>query len=568
MNTQKKKSPTTTKPLETSSQETKAKAPKNEAEALKAQDAAGAERTPRMRENPESAGTCDLNAALTNPKQDVIALNNLEEQLFALRYANAEIVGLGMAIDPEGAAEVRSDVIGIMEKARRRLLCSQETTELLARLACPSAVLTPTQQAQLRVVCKDRDKLSAISPTRAEAHAKLIAQADTVWHKAKQENSWQMFAPYLERVIASMKTIAHEIDENKDPFDLWCDEYEPGNTTASLDEFFAAVKEGIIPLLKPIYEAQHKGFRPKPEIFRGRFDESRQWALARDLLELEGLDLKHVLLVPTEHPYSCAPSSRYAIIATHIHEDNVLSNVFSMFHEGGHSLYEMGVDRAYDKTSLQGGTSYGMHEAQARFFENYVARDLHFAPHILSLMQKHFQGQLGRVTPRQFWSVSNAVIPGEIRMEADELTYPLHIIIRYEIEKDLFSGELAIDNVPKRWNELYKKYLGVTVSDDTHGALQDMHWSSGYIGYFPGYALGSAYGAQFKHAMIRAGISWDEDLERGDTSRIRAWMGQHIWRFGRAKTSRELIRDACGEDFKVAYYIDYLTEKFSKLYNL
>ena len=516
----------------------------------------------------ERLNTCEMNAALTNPKEDIHALNELEDKLFALRYANAEIVGLGMAIDPEGAADVRSDVLGIMEKNRQELLCSRETRDLLQRLSCPSAVLNPTQKAQLRVLIKEHDKLKSVSPARAQAHAKLIAQADTAWHKAKRENSWELFAPYLKQVIESMKEIAHERNAVVDPFSLWCDEYEPGSSKESLDEFFGELKKGIIPLLKPIYEAAHKGFRPKPEIFEGRFDEQRQWALARDLLELEGLDTKHVLLVPTEHPYSCAPSSHYAIIATHIHEDNVLSNVFSMFHEGGHSLYEMGVDPAYDRTSLQGGTSYGMHEAQSRFFENYVARDLHFAPHILRLMQKHFQGQLGRVTPRQFWSISNAVVPGEIRMEADELTYPLHIIVRYEIEKALFSGELSVDDVPKRWAELYKNYLGVTVTDAAHGPLQDMHWSSGYIGYFPGYALGSAYGAQFKHAMIAAGIDWDGDLEKGDTSRIRRWMGDNIWRFGRAKSSAELIRDACGEEFKVAYYLEYLTEKFSKLYNL
>ena len=510
----------------------------------------------------------DLGAALTNPKADAEELNQLEQNLFVTRYCSAEIAGFGMSIDPQGAAQTRSKVLSLLENRRHDLLCSQKTADLLARLSCPSAVLTQTQKAQVAILQHDRQKLVGVPRELAQKFAELTCIADDAWHKAKAQNSWEMFAPYLKQIIETMKEIAQARDSKKDPYDVWLDEYEQGTTHAFLDTFFEEVKSGIAPLLHDVLIKQNKGFRPNTSLFAGKFDIMRQRLLAHDIIDLMGLDKNHVVIVDTEHPYSDAPSIDYGIIASHLHEHDVLSNVFSMFHEGGHTLYETGVNPAYDCTSLKGGASYGIHESQSRFFENYIARDRNFAPHILRLMAHHFQGQLGRVTPQQFWQVSNAVKPGLIRMDADELTYPFHIMIRYEIEKQLFAGELDVEDVAATWNKLYKEYLGVEVSDPAHGALQDMHWSSGYLGYFPGYAVGDAIGAQLKHAMIASGIAWDDVLASGDLAPIRLWLKDHIWSYGRSRTPHELIEQASGEALTTTYYLDYLTQKFTALYNL
>ena len=210
----------------------------------------------------------------------------------------------------------------------------------------------------------------------------------------------------------------------------------------------------------------------------------------------------------------------------------------------------------------------GMHEAQSRFFENLVGRSEAFAPVLLETLARRFPGQLGRVTPRQLYLAENCAEPGLVRTEADELTYPLHILVRYEIERLLFSGEAAAADVPRLWAEKYHAYLGVEVPDHTRGALQDTHWAGGDFGYFPTYALGSAYGAQLRHAMVADGVDFDGACEAGELAAIRAWLGEKIWRWGRSKDSAELIQDACGEPFSPAYYTDYLTEKFSAIYRL
>ena len=266
--------------------------------------------------------------------------------------------------------------------------------------------------------------------------------------------------------------------------------------------------------------------------------------------------------------YSDALTTNYAVIAAHTYEDDVLSNVFTMLHEGGHALYEQGVDPAYNYTSLKGGTSSGIHEGQSRFFENYVGRSEAFSGPLLAVLRRHFPGQFGRVTARQLYLATNRVEAQPIRTEADELTYPLHILVRYEIERALLHGEATAADVPALWTEKYRQYLGINVPNDATGALQDTHWSGGMLGYFPTYALGGAYGAQLRHAMIAEGMDWEGTLASGDLRRICNWLREHIWKYGRAKDPAELIEDACGEPFDVTYYTDYLTEKYSAIYGL
>ena len=506
-----------------------------------------------------------INAALSNPRADMEALDQLERTLFSLGYALGEVGSLGPVIDPPKATEERAEAMAALSQMRVEALCDPVVGGVLGRLEqCPE-LLSETQRAQVRVLGRDRASLVNVPAAEQAAFSRLTVEANDVWRRAKAASDWESFAPYLDRIVEALRRMASSKDPDKDPYDVWLDEYERGTDRAFYDSFFSQVKDCVVPLLAACSASSHK---PSDACVRGTFDAERQWALARDLMELEGVDLDALWLGRTEHPFTGGPSTGFVVIASHVYPDNVLSNVFSMLHEGGHALYEQNVDPAYRLTSLRGGTSMGMHEAQSRFFENLVGRSEAFAGPLLAALERRFPGRFSRVTPHQLYLAENLATPGLIRTEADELTYPLHVIVRYEIEQLLFSGEATAADVPGLWADRYQRYLGVTVPDDAHGALQDTHWSDGSLGYFPTYALGSAFGAQLKATMVSEGMDFDAVCASGDLAPVREWLRERIWRWGRAKDSGELIEGACGEPFSASHYTSYLTEKFSALYRL
>lgn len=504
-------------------------------------------------------------AGVPNPKADLAALDELERHLFAHRYARIGMECHGGTIDPEAAAADRGEALAILRQEDQALLCSPETGALLDRLAASQALLTPMQAAQVRILQRDRASMVDVPPEVQGAFTRLTNEAEGVWRQARASDDWSSFEPYLDRIVSALREIAHYRDPGADPYDVWLDEHEHGTDRSFYERLFGQVKDVVVPLLADV-RASSRTLGRSP--FAGRFDASRQGELAHDLLRLEGLDERKVFVTSSEHPFSDGLTSNYVIVAGHVREDDILSNVYTMLHEGGHALYEMGVDAALDRTSLKGGTSMGMHEAQSRFFENHVGRSLAFAPRLIEVMARQFRGQLGRVTPGQLHAATNRVEAQPIRTEADELTYPLHVIVRYEIEQLLMSGEAHAVDVPGLWAERYKGYLGVDVPNDARGALQDTHWAGGMMGYFPAYALGSAIGAQLEAAMVRGGMDFDGVCASGDLSPIHDWLRERIWRHGRSRDTPELVLDACGEPFSPTRYTDYLTKKFSALYNL
>ena len=509
--------------------------------------------------------TVQLNAALSNPKEDIAYLDRLEERLFAFRYALDEVMTFGPVIDPPKASEERAEAMALLDRERHELLCAPETGAVLKRLETNLALLDDVRAAQVRILLRDRAALVDVPTEEAQAMMRLTTEANEVWRKAKVAGDWESFEPYLDRLVETYRRVAGYKNPAADPYDVWLDDFEHGTDRAFYDAFFSEVKETVVPLLADVVASRRQ---PSLAVIEGSFDEERQWRLADDLMKLEGVDTDALWIGKTEHPCTAGPGVGYVVIASHVHKDSVISNVFSMLHEGGHCLYEQGCDPTYRFTSLKGGTSSGMHEAQSRFFENYVGRSRAFAKPLLECMRKHFPGQLGRATANQLYLAENRAEPSLIRTEADELTYPLHILVRYEIEQLLFSGEATAADVPGLWEEKMREYLGVRVPNHTVGALQDTHWSDGLFGYFPTYAYGSAIGAQLKSAMVRGGVDFDGACAAGDLAPIRAWLADNIWRHGRTKDSPELIQDACGEPFSAKYFTDYLTEKFSAIYGL
>lgn len=498
---------------------------------------------------------------------DLAALDTLEGKRYAHNYAMTDIFFAGETHDPAKGAAGRGEALAWLEQENHELLCSESTRELLDRLgkAAEAGELDAQRADQVRILKRDYDQAAQVPADVAAAFTRLTVESNDVWHKAKANNDWASFEPYLDKVVAAMREMAAYKNPDADPYDVWLGEFEQGSNRAFYDEFFSVVKAGVVPLVQEIIQ---RGWQPSRECISGTFDPAIQHQLAWDMVDLEGIDRDTIVVAETEHPFSDSVTSKHAFIAMHIYPNDVMNNVYSMLHEGGHSLYELGCNPAYDGTCLHGGTSMGMHEAQSRFYENIVGRSRAFAEPLLACMRKRFPERFAHVDAHEFWLACNRAEPSLIRCDADELTYALHILVRYEIEQLLFSGEATAKDVPGLWADKYKSYLGLDIPTDTQGALQDTHWSDGSIGYFPTYALGSAYGAQLKHAMVAQGVDFDGACAAGNLAPITSWLAQNVWQYGRAKDPAQIISDACGEPFDPTYFTRYLQEKFSGIYGL
>lgn len=495
-------------------------------------------------------------------------LRTLERNLWTRSYLMKITEFDGATIAPEHGAAARGEALAALTTEHHELLCSQEAQDLVRTLEQDISTGTCTDPqliAEVSTLARDQREAMVIPADEAAAWTRLTCEADAVWHKAKSANDWKSFEPYVDRIVETLKRHASHLNPAKDPYDVWLDQYERGMDHTAFDRFFSQVKDTVVPLVHAISE---RGEQPTAPYLGARVPEAVQRALSFDLMDLVGLDRADTCLAFTEHPFSEGFSTGDARVATHIYEDNLMSNVYSIIHEAGHAAYELGVDPAYAFTCLEGGTSMGVHESQSRFFENTVGRSRAFMTPLLALLRRHVPEIYGSVDEDSLYRAVNIAQPSLIRTEADELTYPLHIMVRYELERLLFAGEASAKDVPRLWNELMQKYLGIAVPNDTMGCLQDTHWSGGSFGYFPTYALGSAYDAQFVPAMERDGIDLDSACRSGNLTPARSWLQDRIWRWGRGKDAPELIESACGAPFDASFYCAYLEKKFSELYHL
>ena len=464
---------------------------------------------------------------------------------------------------PKGSYAGRGQAMGILTQITYDLTADPKNAEILACLESHAEELDPQTRREAEVARKNYDQIRRIPAEEYVAYTVMLNEAEAVWEKAKNESDFAAFAPYLEQIVAYNRKFAGYYDPDKAPYDALLNEYEEGLNMQTLDAFFAQLRAVIVPLVEKI---SHKA--PVDDSFLSKtYPVELQRKYSDYLMEVMGLDRNYCSIAESEHPFTTNFNNKDVRITTHYYENALASSMYSVIHEGGHALYELGCDDCYNHTNLSGGVSMGIHESQSRFYENIVGRSREFIACVFPKLQELFPGQLAGVDAEGFYRAVNKAEPSLIRTEADELTYALHIMIRYEIEKKLMDGTLEVKDVPAAWNALYKAYLGVDVPDDKHGCLQDSHWAGGMIGYFPSYALGSAYGPQMLCVM-----EWDlgdiwTDVEKGDLSRVTGWLREHIHRHAGFKKPDALFREVCGE-FDAKYYTDYLTRKYSKLYEL
>ncbi len=496
-------------------------------------------------------------------EQAVQALKKHQQTMAAYNHAMGVLYLDATTAAPIDTWEGRGRTMEIMSEITYNLSTSPEMGALLSYLEENADALDPQTRREVEVLRKNYDQTQRIPAEEYIAYNVLMNDAQGVWSKAKNENDFAAFAPYLEKILEFNRKFAGYYNPDMEPYNALLNEYEEGMTMETLDAFFAQLRSAIVPLIERIQQKEQidNSFLHKscPVEIQRKFSDY--------LMEVLGLDRAHCGIAETEHPYTTNFNNKDVRITTHYYEDNLASSMFSVIHEGGHALYELGADDRYNYTALSGGVSMGIHESQSRFYENLIGRSRAFVHAIFPKVKALFPEQLAGVDEELFYRAINRAEPSLIRTESDELTYALHIMVRYEIEKQMIAGKMAVADVPAEWNRLYKEYLGVDVPNDTLGCLQDSHWSGGAIGYFPSYALGSAYGPQLLIMMQEVLGDVDGEVARGDLRRVTAWLKEHIHRHASFKKPGELFESVCG-NFDAKYFTDYLTEKYTKLYDL
>ncbi len=488
----------------------------------------------------------------------------LQSKMSAYGHAMSLIYYDGATTAPRATAQNRGHALSILSEETYKLSTGDETVVLLDFLALHKDELSDKDARALHLMSKELEEMKKIPMDEYIAYQELMVEADDIWHRAKETSDFELFRPVLEKIFDTTKRFAAYCAPEKEPYNYCINKYEDGLTMEKCDEFFSALREKIVPLIKKIGEAK----QVDDSCIKGDFDESVQEKFSYELMKTIGIDLDRCGLGVTEHPFTTSIGSHRDVrITTNYDRENVASSMFSVIHEGGHALYDMNSadDLAY--TCLDGGVSMGIHESQSRFYENLLGRSREFVNLIFPKMQECFKGKFDMCTAEDVYRAINLVTPSLIRTEADEVTYCLHVMIRYELEKAVIGGALEVKDLPREWNRLYKEYLGVDVPDDKRGVLQDSHWSGGGIGYFPSYALGSAYGAHLLHKM-KESVDVSACLAKGDLAPINEWNREHIWKYGCLKNPNDLLRDALGEKFDPSYYTDYLEKKYSEIYNI
>ena len=490
-------------------------------------------------------------------------LNELEKAAYALGHAQSILFVDGDTVAPKNSWKGRGKALSYVGELMYRQLVNPETGEVLETILQHKDEADEVTFRRAEVMKESYDDLHILPMEEFVAYQELTNESSAVWHDAKEKSDWNMFAPYLEKLIAARRRFASLKNPAKPAYDILLDQYEKGAVMADLDPFFRTLREELSPVIREVAARE----KPVPAFTKGPWPVAQQRIFSDKLMVLEGLDPLNCAIGETEHPFTGGPNKWDIRITTHYHEEDPFSSMYSVIHEGGHALYEMDVRDDLQFTGLAGGVTMGVHESQSRFYENIIGRSRAFCAPLLKFLKEVFPEQMKGVTEEELYSAINLSKPSLIRTEADELTYSLHVMIRYELEKAMIAGNLKVADIPGEWNRLYKDVLGVDVPDDRRGCLQDSHWSTGYIGYFPSYALGSAYGVQMLRQMEKTVDVWGT-VAKGDLSPVTAWLTENIHQYGALKKPQDLLPAAMGGPLDATVYTDYLKKKFSELYGL
>lgn len=468
---------------------------------------------------------------------------------------------------PKGGAPARAGQLSTLSRIAHELFTSPETGDLLAAAEDESAGLAYDSDGAslLRLVRHLYDRQTKLPNQFVADFARLRSQANQVWEKAREEDDFASFRPYLERIVAMSLESAEYLGYDEQPYDALLDAYEPHMKTSEVARIFDSLREELVPLVQAVFD---QGEQVDDKVLRQHFDVEKQRAFGKAVIGDLGYDFDRGRQDESAHPFTTGFSVDDVRITTRYNPSWLPVGLFGTLHEAGHALYNQGLAPELEGTLLAGGASLGVHESQSRLWENIVGRSRPFWEHYYPKLRRLFPAQLEATDVESFYKAVNRVVPSLIRVEADELTYNLHVMMRFELEKALLSGDLKVAELPTAWGDVMDQVLGVRPDSDTEGVLQDVHWSNGMVGYFPTYTLGNLLSAQLYGAAVAQSPEIVDQVKRGEFRTLLGWMRQHVHRHGRKYFPTELIERASGEKLQSRSYMEYLRTKYRGLYDL
>ena len=468
---------------------------------------------------------------------------------------------------PSKGATKRGDLLAHFANEYKTKITSPELIALIDELALQDD-LSDTEKAIIRTIKKKYDFLNCLPEDFYIPFKKDIALAESLWEEAREKNDVTIFLPSLKKIIDGNKLIATYVDYTTNPYDVFLDEYERGLSTELLDPLFEKLKKECIAIIKNIQNIQQTtSIKHEDIIPKGNYPKEQQKIMSLELMDIIKFSMDAGNLNESTHPVTNSITNDDVRLTVNYNENDFADVYLAALHEGGHGLYEQNIDPLLYGTTLCSGTAMSIHESCSRMYENELGRSKAFLSYYYPRLQELFP-QLKDISLEEMYKGLNHCTPSFIRIHADEVTYNLHIIIRYEMEKLMLNEDIPVEELPKIWNQKYKDYLGIDVPSDLLGILQDIHWSNSLIGYFPSYTLGSIYASQLFDVFKKEHLTWEKDISSGNIAPLTEWMKKNIYQYGSIYTPSELIQKITGEEINVDHYINYLKDKYYNVYGL
>jgi carboxypeptidase Taq len=467
---------------------------------------------------------------------------------------------------PPGGAATHGQMVATVRRLAHERFVADEVGTLLERAGRDAAGMDPDSDTArlISVTARDYDKARRVPPSFVAEQAKALSAGQRAWIRARATNDFPLFRPYLEKLVDLKRQYVDFFPPTTHPYDVLLDEFEPGTTTADVQTVFATLRPRQVALI------QELGRRPQIQdaFLHVPYKEEDLWAFGREVVTAMGFDWQRGRQDHSAHPFATGIGSDDVRITSRHTPEEPLSLIFGSIHEAGHALYEQGISPAFARHSLGNATSLGVHESQSRLWENMVGRSRPFWEHFYPALQRRFTAALGGVTLDRFYRAINRVQPSLIRVEADEATYNLHVMLRVELEIALVEGRIQVAELPEAWTSAMRNYLGLTPPDNRTGVLQDIHWSIGAFGYFATYTLGNLISAQLWDAFGVLNPRRDSDMAQGEFGSLLAWLREVVHTPGRKYLPKEIVQRATGGGLNAEPYLQYLEQKYRSVYNV
>ena len=490
-------------------------------------------------------------------------LQSLVSEIVDLRHAAAVLGWDERVCMPPGGVAVHGDMLATVQRLAHQKFTSSEIGDLIgaAREELTSLPADAPAVRQLRVTARDYERATRVSSDYVFEHAQVISVAHEAWRKARERSDFSAFLPHLEKIITLKRRYAAFFPEAANPYDALLDEYEPGIVSSEIGQIFDALRPRQVALVRAIQERSLTA-RVNDAFLHAPYPEREMLQFASEVITAFGFDMTRGRQDMSTHPFAIPIGPDDVRITTRFNAAHPFETLFSMMHESGHALYEQGVSPAWSRTLAGGGASLGVHESQSRLWENLVGRSLPFWQHFFPAFQRRFPAQLDGVSLDDFYRAINRVRPSLIRVEADEVTYNLHVMLRVEMEIALLNGAVSPNDAPEFWNVKMQEYLGVVPDSASNGILQDMHWSTGLFGYFATYTLGNLISVQLWETFKAGHPDWEAQIRAGDFQPLRAWLQIALHQHGRSYEPRELVARITGGPISTIPYLTYLEAKY------